>query len=212
MDIQHLQDRIYWGLNRVADKIGQAADAYRPAGPRRPLDPSNRYLHLKAAFGRSDGNFSKAVGYGEPLWRGYFDASYTQVGDYLVSGSDVWFIAAQQSMLPVECVKANQLVSITRPPTPDTGSTYGSATSAPDETILCGWPASLLGIGSRDRPPAQLPGDTTLSTWTAYLPVTPGITIHVADFVTTEEGGKGIVAAVESTDLGWRLDIRRVST
>ena len=212
MDAAYLQDRVYWGLNRVANKIGHITDAFRPVGTCDPLDQSNRYLRLKAAFGRADGNFAKAVGYGDPAWRGYFDASYTKVGDYLVQGTDIWFIVSQQSMLPVQCVKANKLISISRPAVPDTGASYGSGTAAPNEIVLARWPVTLLGIGSRDKPPAQLPGDTTLSAWTAYLPVIPDCTIRVSDFVTDASGGIGIVSAAESTDLGWRLDIRRLST
>lgn len=212
MNVEHLQDRIYWGLNRAANILGQSTDAYRPTGPADPLERSNRYLQLKAAFSRSDGSFTKAVGYDSPCWQGYFDASYTLVGDYLVQGGNIWFIIAQQSLLPLLCVKTNRVLSITRSAPPDTGQAYGSGSSFPREDILTNWPASLLGIGGREKSPAQLPGDIALETWTALLPSVNDRTILVSDVVTDEYGTKGVVAGAELTELGWRLNVRRIST
>src|SRR6267154_1317707 len=105
MDVQRLQDRCYWGLNRVANKVGRVTDAYRANGASNPLDRSNRFLQLRAAFSRADGRFTQPVGFADALWRGYFDASYTHVGDYLVHQREVWFIAAQNSLLPILCVR-----------------------------------------------------------------------------------------------------------
>src|SRR6476659_6217898 len=114
MDVNHLQDRMYWGLNRAAHVLGHLTDAYRPSGNSNPVDKSNRFLQLKTAFARADGSFSQPVGYGVAIWRGYFDASYTLVGDYLVQATNTWFIAAQQSLLPALCVLTNRIVSVTR--------------------------------------------------------------------------------------------------
>src|ERR1700755_3107054 len=99
MDLDHLQDRMNWGLNRMANKMGSVTDAYRASGVSDPVQRSNRFLQMPAAFSPADGSFTRSVGYEVAVWRGYFDASYTRVGDYLVQKQGVWFIASQYSLL-----------------------------------------------------------------------------------------------------------------
>jgi hypothetical protein len=212
MNVSNLQDRLDWGLNRAANILGKVTDAYRPRGPSAPLDPSNRFLRLHAAFSRSDGSFEQSVGYGIALWRGYFDSSYTQVGDYLVQNNDIWFIVSQQSLLPVLCVKANRIISITRQLTP--ANTTSNNLVAANETInvISKWPVSMLGIGTEGRSATQLPGDTRIPTVTALLPLVHEQTVEPADIITDEYGTSAIVVTVELSDLGWRLNVRSVTT
>jgi hypothetical protein len=212
MDVDHLQDRLYWGLNRTASILGRVTDAYRPHGAADPLDRSNRYLQLPAAFSRSDGNFAQPTGYGVAVWRGHFDASYTRTGDYLVQEHDIWFIAAQQSLLPILCVKTNRLISITRQQTPTTGAYNDAGNVNSAINVISRWPASLLGISTEGRSPTQLPGDTKIPTVTALLPSIHDQVVRPADIVTDEDGNTGIVVAAELSDLGWRLNVRSVTT
>jgi hypothetical protein len=211
MDADRLQDRLYWGLNRMANKMGQVTDAYRSNGISDPLNRSNRFLQLRAAFSRADGHFTQPVGYEVALWRGYFDASYTRVGDYLVHQNEVWFIAAQHSLLPVLCVRTNRIISITRQVTPATGTPTSSATAATSITVISEWPASVLGTAPQGRPLTDLPGDTRIPTAVALLPHTHGQILQSADVVTDELGRAAIVVATELSDLGWRLNIRDIT-
>jgi len=210
MDANRLQDRLYWGLNRTARVLGRETDAYRPAGIDHPLKRSNRYLHLRAAFSRADGNFAQLVGYGVALWRGHFDAAYTRVGDYLVQGADIWFIAAQQSLLPVLCVKTNRVISISRaiPPGFSPPATGADSTI----TIISEWPASMLGTNVEGKSPTHLPGDVTVATALVLLPSCHEQTLQPTDIITDQHGTNSIVAAAELSDLGWRLNVRSVST
>jgi len=212
MDADYLQDRLYWGLNRTANILGRTTDAYRACGVTDPLDRSNRYLQLRAAFSRADGNFTQPVGYDVPVWRGHFDASYTQVGDYLVHGSEVWFIAAQHSLLPILCVKTNRIISITRLTTPYTEPSTIPSNASATINVISDWPASLLGIGAQGKTPTRLPGDTAIPNVTALLPSTHGQILQPTDIVTDEHGTTGTIVAAELSDLGWRLNIRHVTT
>src|SRR6476469_459057 len=115
MQPAQLQDRIHRGWNAAARAIGADTDAYRPRGPSEPLARTNRFLRLRAAFTAPDGRFVRPNSYGDALWYGIFDAAYTQPGDYLVQQESVWFIAAQQRMLPVLCVQTDRIVSFWRP-------------------------------------------------------------------------------------------------
>jgi hypothetical protein len=212
MDASYLQDRLYWGLNRAANILGRETNAYRSVDDANPIDRSNRYMRLRAAFSRADGNFAQPVGFGVALWRGHFDASYTQVGDYLVQENDIWFIAAQQSLLPILCIKTNRVISITRPIIPTTGGSNDASGANSTMTIISRWPASLLGTGVEGKPPTHLPSDTTIPNVMALLPSTHKQIVQPTDIVTDEHGTNGIVVAAELSDLGWRLNVRHVTT
>src|SRR5271165_30189 len=212
MDANRLQDRIDWGLNRSAAALGQMTDAYRAKGGFHPLARSNRYLKLPAAFGRVDGNLNQPVGYGVAVWRGYFDASYTRVGDYLVQDRNTWFIAAQQCLLPILCVKTNRTISISRQPLPGTPILGSNSTQDPTICMISEWPASLLGIGTDGRFATRLPGDTAVTNMVALLPSTHEQILQPTDIVTDENGMAYIIVAAERSDLGWRLSVRGIST
>src|SRR5271167_528863 len=105
MNARKLQDRLYLGLGLSARHTGQLADAFRPSGPLDPLNRQNRYLRLPATCVSSGGGYSRTNTYGDALWYGVFDASYTRVGDYLVMESGTFFVASQAPLLPILCVR-----------------------------------------------------------------------------------------------------------
>jgi hypothetical protein len=111
MDATTLADRISRGLGTAARVLGPWTDAYRPSSPADPLAPANRYLRLPAAFSAPDGRFERPDPYGAVLWDGVFDSAYTRLGDYLMQGSSTWFIATQQPLLPVLCVRTSRVIS-----------------------------------------------------------------------------------------------------
>jgi len=214
MDPSHLEDRIHWGLNVAARATGVDTDAYRPNGDIDPLTPANRYLRLRATFAPEDGQFRRANAYGAALWRGIFDAAYTHVGDYLVQGTAVWFIAAQQRLLPVLCVRTNRVVNFLRPAAPSRSGVndYGGVVTATNAPLLTGWPASVLGASGRGRPDADLPTDSAIPYWTIILPAFGDTILRPSDLITDDLGRNAIVAAAELTDLGWRITAKQAAT
>jgi hypothetical protein len=153
-------------------------------------------------------------GYGNALWCGIFDAAYTRPGDYLVQHDAMWFIAAQQRLLPVLCVQTNRLVSFTRPAAQtSTGiNTYGGVTAANVTPLMTNWPSSVMVMSKEGHPLANLPNDTSVSYWTVLLPVCPGLTLQTADLMSDDLGRNGIIATTELTNLGWRLAVRQATT
>jgi hypothetical protein len=212
MSADRLRDRVHWGLNRVANILGCSTDVYRPNGMSEPLERSNRYIRLNAAFSRVDGNFKLAVGYGIPVWQGYFDAAYTRVGDYLVQGERIWFIAAQDSLLPILCVRTTRVISISRQLTPAMSDVHDPSNYHSTMDVLSNWPASVLGTGTEGKPSAQLPGDTPVPNSTVLLPAIHNQTVLPADIVTDEFNTRSIVIAAELSSLGWRLNTRVATT
>lgn len=178
------------------------------------MDLTKRFLRLPAVFLPPDGSIVRSVAYGSALWQGVFDAAYTRVGDYLVQSSDIWFVAAQQSLLPVLCVKATRVVSFARlPPSTSTGvNGYGGVTPATNLPLLTNWPASVLGASGGGTPTADLPTDASVPYWTVLLPAIPEVTLQLADIMTDDLGRNAVVAAAELTNLGWRLTVKQATT
>jgi hypothetical protein len=214
MNPMELQDRVHRGLNAAARAVGADTDAYRPSGFSEPMSPGNRFLRLRAAFTARDDRFARANAYGEALWHGIFDAAYTRPGDYLAQADAIWFIAAQQRLLPVPCVQTNRVVSFWRPAAPSsTGvNSYGGVMTGTNQVLLTNWPASVLGASGRGRPDTDLPSDSSIPYWTVLLPAVSGVTLLPSDLMTDDLGRNAVVAAAELTDLGWRIAVKQATT
>ena len=214
MDESRLQDRISWGLNVASRSIGTPTDAYRPSDVSEPLRATNRFLRLRAAFSNVHGGFERPNTYDHPLWTGIFDSAYTRVGDYLVQQSGTWFIAAQQALMPVLCVRADRTVSFTRPaaPTASGVNNYGGIIAATNTPLLTNWPASVRTTSLAGIPSAGLPGDSSVSHWTVLLPAHPDVVLLVSDLMTDDLGRNAVVSSAEFTALGWRLSVKQAAT
>lgn len=209
-----VQDRISWASNACARAAGDWADAFRSSGVSEPLAPVNRFLRIPALFTGMQGKFVRPLAYGDALAHGIFDYSYTRPGDYLVQRNVIWFIAAQQPLLPALCVRTNRVVSFTRPVAPAaTGMNgYGGVTAASVTPLLTGWPASIIGSSGGGQPSADLPSDSSIPYWTVLFPAALGVVLLPADLMTDDLGRSAVVAAAELTALGWRLTVKQAIT
>lgn len=219
MEQSHLQDRISWGLNITARHIGRQTDVYRPAGSADPLSPIHRILRIHAGFSAPDGKFIRPSGYGNPIWHGVFDSAYTRPGDFLVQDADVWFIAAQQNLLPTLCVQTNRIVSVVRPAAPSsTGlNGYGGISLDTATAVISNYPASVLGDSGAGQPAASLPTDTSVGIWAVLLPTLSeqdgsSVILRPADLMMDDLGRTAVISGAELTDLGWRLTVKQATT
>lgn len=200
-------------LGRSARYTGRSADAYRPNGAINPLDLRNRFLRLPATFVTTSGG-NRTNAYGDPLWHGVFDASYTQVGDYLAVGPDRFFIASQVHLLPILCVRANRMISIARPgmQTTTAENSYGGYISSSSVTIMENWPVSILAETRSGASNTDLPTDQNIPYWSLLMPALAGLTISPGDLVTDDLGRTAVIAGTELTDLGWRINAKTATT
>jgi hypothetical protein len=171
-------------------------------------------LRLHAAFTGPDNRFLRPGGYGTAIWHGVFDAAYTRVGDYLVQNRDVWFIAAQQDLLPVLCVKADRVVSFSRSDAPSSAgvNAYSGVTTATNIPLFTDWPASILGVGGSGLPRADLPSDESVPYWTVLMPAYGDVILLPGDLMQDDLGRNATVAAAELSSLGWRITVQQSST
>jgi len=215
MNAMKLQDLHYMGYAREARVTGHACAVYRPVDPLSPLagDP---VATLPACF-NVGGSYKKPNSYGAALWQAVLDGRLTRPGDVLVRQSDgaVWFIAAQQHLLPIMAIACNSTVAITRPVS-TAGAvgamSYGASVAATDQVVAAGWPASLLLIGKGATNRVGLPDDVLEVNFTALLPPSLDCDLQESDMLTDTDQRRYIVQAVEHTALGWRLLVKRAQT
>jgi hypothetical protein len=214
MDSRRLQDRLYFGLGQSARHVGRTADAFRPDGLFDPLKKQNRFLRLPAAFVPAKGGVNAADTYGQPLWHGIFDASYTRVGDYLVLEAETYFIASQAPLLPVLCIMANRTISIARPmlQTSTGENTYGGFTINSTMPLMDLWPASVLTGDRAASTSAGLPTDQAASYLNILAPAPTGVMLQSGDRISDDIGQSAIISSVELTNLGWRITARMATT
>ncbi len=203
MDGRKLQDRLYLGLGLSARIVGRLADAFRPAGPNDPLDRQNRFLRLPAVFLPAKGK-DRANVYGDVLWHGMFDASYTQPGDYIVMDSGIYFVASQDPLLPVLCVRTNRTISIGRPnmQTFAAENGYGGYTPGGSANLMDRWPASVLGEGRSAPSTTNLPTDQGVPFLNVLLPSSAGVILSPGDIITDDLGRTATITGSELTNLG----------
>jgi hypothetical protein len=211
-----LQDRLNRAAGRAAAITGTNCDLFRPQSPHHPMSVANRILRLPAAFLPLGGNLRRPVPQTQPLWEGVFDAAYTRPGDIIKRTSDgsVFYIAAQQPMLPVLCVRALRLVTITRPVTADVVglNLYGGAIAATETTLAEAWPASILPVSGQGTGQSNLAAALPAGSWQVLLPPSLTLQLRTTDRLTDDQGRTGIIASAESSDLGTTLTIRQSST
>jgi hypothetical protein len=206
MDGVKLQDRISRGMGVAARRLGTPYTVYRPVAANAPLSSRNGIITLYAAFNAGDDGFRRPQGYGQAVWWGIYDAAYTQAGDYLSGAAGIFFVASQLPLLPVECIKTNRVLMVARS-SPVVAGGYSGLVATGSETVLAGWPASVLSLNTRIS--GSLP-ETRFGNWSVLLPALP-VAPQIADIVTDDTGRIFVVGAAEQSDLGWRLVVREVA-
>jgi hypothetical protein len=207
-----LSAKVWHGLGMAARATGETTDAYRPTDKADPLRLTNRYLRLRAAFNRPRIRAVRAGGYGDTLWEGVFDATYTQPGDYLVRADGAtWFVAAQLPIVAPLCVRTLRRLSFVRPSGPVSAgaNSYGGVTSGTASVVLTNWPAAMATPDAKGQ--IELATTTTLpqAVWSVLLPPLEWLALLPGDTMTDDLGRSGVVDSAECTELGWRLAVRQ---
>jgi hypothetical protein len=207
MDGIKLADRLAYGAGCAARRMGFLHDAFRPAGPQGPVDLDKRFLRLAVAFVLPGGSVDGPSGFGVPFRQAWADWSYLQVGDYLSGPEGTVFVAAIEPPKPMLVVMSNAVVSLWRPAAPLLAglNPYGAVLPSTEQSLLAGFPASLLVGGTGDRTRSGLPDDTRVPGFVALLPAVACVQPHVADILTDERAERFVVTAVEALNGVWRL-------
>jgi hypothetical protein len=207
-----LSKRVWRGLGRAARATGDSTDAYRATDAGDPLRPSNRFLRLPATFHRPQIRMARAGGYGEALWQGVFDATYTKPGDYLVRPDGaIWFVATQPPAQAPLCVLSLRRLSFWRPsgPVGAGANSYGGVAQGSAPTVLTAWPAAMATLGATGQTELATAAAFKQANWAVLLPPLEWLTLSPGDTMTDDLGRNGVVQSAEMTQLGWRLTVRQ---
>lgn len=211
MDARGIRSKIWYGFGKAAAKLGFPARVYRAATAHNPVVEANHITTLPASFNAEDMGYRKPNKYGHPTWFALLDGNHTQVGDILVSEEDgTFFIAAQQTDLPILVVSCNTTADVLRVPVnANVGlQPYGGVTAAAEQALMTAWPASILLGGKGEHNDANLPADTRAGQYSILLPAVAGTQLRASDIVRDHMGRRFALMSVELTDLGWRLTAR----
>jgi hypothetical protein len=206
MDAIRLKELLIRARGVSGRKTGDLCQIYRPNGKLAAIQNLNLIGETYAAFQAEGFGPPRAPDYGQALWWGYFDATLTQAGDYLVGPSATYFIARQVGGLPIQCVQTNRVVTIARPTASVQGG-YSGFFASSGELILYQWPASILQLVSHNS--SAQPLESRLGGWTLLLPALP-VVPAIADVVTDDLGSNYVVGAAEMTTLGSRIAARQI--
>lgn len=215
MDGAKLQARVYKGRGIVGNHIGLPCQQYRPVLASNPF--SKPLAVINAAFNAADSTYLKPGLYGKPAWFGDFDGRLTQVGDYLkrISDGSFWFIAGQQTFLPIVVISCNRIVSVFRPQQQSGvgAQGYGGNTALNETPLITGYPASVTTGPRADKSMVSLPGDAKTPYWSILLPVLPGgVVLKGNDAITDDLDRRYVISSPELSDLGWRINATQAET
>lgn len=220
MDAATINARIYAGRAKAAARIGYSFNVYRPVDAYTPIGlPIDT---IPAAFNAGDNTYAKPNQYGHPIWFADLDGTRVRPGDYLVRTDDateVYFIAAKQSLLPIIAIDCPRTVRITTPVV--TGSVgavgySGICDSDANSSDLLGsggvantspWPCSIVLSKGTQATTTGLPSGAGKGLgWQVLLPPSVPLTITAGMRLIDDLGRKYDVAGAELSDLGWRLN------
>ena len=209
----YVQDRHCYAMGIAARHNGTWAEAFRPSTSTDPLDRTNRFLKLPESFVHSRGGGRHTNLPGDPFWDGIFDASYTRSGDYIVADTGVFFIVSQIPLLPILCVKANRIVSVSRPATQShlSSNTYGGYRPGNTKGVLTKGPASVLTSSQYGKPETGLPTNQPSGSLSILLPTVGSTMLTTGDIITDDRGRSAVLVATEQSDLGWRLTAKMIT-
>lgn len=207
-----IQEKIWRGNAKAAQKIGLSYAHYRPLTAHDPISAPNQRAALLASFS-PDGTYRKPSAYGKPLWQCLADGSKLAVGDYLAGGT-TYFIAAMQPLLPILAVECNRTLTLSRVADSDFvgAGPYSGDTLDGETELMTGWPASVLQGTKGEKSDIGLPGDPRMPWWAILMPQFPGVVIETADILTDEFEKRYIVSSAELTEMGWRITAQQAVT
>lgn len=171
----HVQERIFYGYGKAAQKIGEDFNQYRAPNGIVPISPANLIQPLKMSANIS-WDYMKANKYGNSIWQLIIDGSQVEPGDFLINGNREFFVTAKQPLLPINGVECNARVSLVRPTKAlvPGENPYGGYEVGDEEMLLQDCPVSYIETGRPESNPLKLPLDTRVPRFHVYMPLKIG--------------------------------------
>lgn len=210
MNAALLQDRIYAGYAKDALHTGYLYEIYRSDTPISPLDAGNlvgsTYCRFAALVDK------KPHQYKIPNYTLFADGRLLQPRDILVNADHgTFFVGDMQHLLPMQAVKCNDSISVTRP-------VYQTGTIVEvldGELIASAMPCFRQLKKVDQKPVASAFGASTASTpvgeFFAYVPIDWTL-LKQNDLVTDQSGRRYTISTIDPTELCAVIVIRQADT
>lgn len=221
MDVLKIQERIYYGYSKCAEKLGSPFTIYRTESPIDPITLANEAGIINASAS-VNWEYDKPNTYGNAVWRLLVDGRlgvdpHVQVGDFIVEFpgySEVpktYFIASKQLILPIQGVYCDELVSIVRPSQTDAIGDIGYVgyLKPTSEVIASNFPISVLSQ-STAVDDVKLPTVVKQPVWKVLIPNLSELILRVGDIITDSLNQDFVILSNELTELGWRVSAQQV--
>jgi hypothetical protein len=199
------QNRLYQGYDRIAQELGFDYAVY-PFNMVTPLDSGYQQRLLKVAFA-ADAKFSVPLKYNKPVWLCYAEGDFLEQNSFLVGFYGTYYIADKQPFLPMQAIRCNRTVTISR-------GLY--RTTGPAGTDLTPFASGLPIFMQFAREDIQKPATTVggqqlgeaITHWTTFIPGPKGM-LQQDDVVTDEADGINyIIDAPDYTNAGYVVHMR----
>jgi hypothetical protein len=210
-DFASIQNRIYYGYGKAAQRLGTTHAVYRSADGNNPIQQAN-FIFNQLISVDQDLTYKKAQKYNDPVWQ-FLPANglLLQNFDYFVSPSGINYfitdIVPDDRLTPPTCVECNEVITITRPtqPTGKGAVGYGGYLPGTAEVLLTSCPASVLEGFRGEANALKMPLDTRSPYYKILLPYLGDITLRISDLISLSDGTRLVISSVELADMGWRL-------
>lgn len=209
-----IQNRIYYGYGKAAQRLGTTHSIYRSATGIDPIEDGN-LIGEQLISVDNDYKYNKAKKYNDPVWQFLpEDGAELQNYDYFISESGVIYfivdILPDDRLTPPVCVECNSRVSIsrpTRPLTPGKQDSYIGYIPADSTPILTDCPASVLQHSRMESNNMKLPTSARLPFYSILLPNFDGVLVKTGDIIQDSEDRRMSVINAELTKktLGLRI-------
>ena len=190
------QARIYNGYRIAAGKVGQAYAQYRAASPITPIAVGNLLGNIDCVFVPTS-EFTAPHKFKIPARMMFADGSVVAQRDILVGPYGTFYVGDLQPLVPLQVLKCNESISITR-------LTYAGTTQVltPVATALPAFSQlkredqkSVTGVGGASN------ASTALSEFYLFLPIAPGI-VRQGDIIKNQAGVSYTLDTIDNAEIG----------
>lgn len=204
MNGTQLQDRLYAGYGKTADKIGFPYSHYRSDTPFDPIFDGNLLDPINMALSTRTRPFEVPQQYKDAVFLMWADGRQLQQFDFLVGSSGTYYIADMQPNLPIQAVRCNHTIKVERPGYTTVGDIVQDV-----ELIASNIPC-FTQCKRIDIKTPQFAANTAgqaITHWDAFIPL-PNFTLKQHDIVTDESGVQYELDSPDFTNMGYVCSIR----
>lgn len=211
VDFARIQNRIYYGYGKAAQRLGVSHDIYRSATAIDPLNSANLIQTLFVSIDQ-DYTYNKPAKYGDPVWQFLPENGLSLLNfDFMVNPDNIYYIIdvdPTDRLSPPICVECNKTITISRPSVSQQPGANGYSEYLPGTaTILySNCPAAMIEYSRGDNTTSmKIPTSVKMPQYKVYLPMLGDVQIITGDIVQDSNNNRFAVSSVEITDLGYRL-------